>query len=226
MTAASGGATGGSRVTVSLMKSQMVEKYKKSRTIHYSKDFFSEAEKEELRKAGIECPRTSADSRADDAQLQERRQRAHKKLERAAAVDPPAKTTVVKEEISADALTAFLEAADAIGFHNFHMADSLPTSEQANFNRFLEANKQTIRLGTAAFADIPLRWLEQNGLIPAAFSNPKDYSRSMLEALKKMQYSLRIKEGERVSSNYWTWVSIFHALKMVARYKRSRAGGR
>jgi len=135
------------------------------------------------------------------------------------------------EYLPADSLSDFLEDAEAFGFHNFKTT-VLPRSWCAEFNRFLQANRLIIGLGILDFENIPRKWLDNRDKkdpLPAAGKDPEDASSKMEDFLNKANYRLvlneEVVEGVVIPSNYYTWLSIFNALKLVDKYRKTQAGG-
>lgn len=132
----------------------------------------------------------------------------------------------IEKYMPADSLSAFLTDADAFGFHN-NKTHVLPESWRLEFNRFLEANAQTIKFGVMAYAGIPQEWLDKHGPLPGIGESAKDASAKLVTELTRANYRLILNEDdENIPPNYYIWMSIFDALKLVDRFRKEQAAGK
>ena len=181
--------------------------------------------KKNLADAGIEQPQAEAvDQKAPQAGIKAHRESFRERVRRAARA-LVAGPRVDEADVSDDPITSFLAKADAFGVYNFQTAVLSPGSQKA-LNRFLKEKEPTISLGVSSYAEIPRDWLDKNGAVRDVFTDPQDYSRILLEALKRMGYQMEIQQNGQVSANYLTWLKVFEAMRLAAKYKKMRAGGK
>lgn len=126
----------------------------------------------------------------------------------------------------ANSFTAFLADAEEFGFHNFKTG-VLSGSWTREFNRFLEANMHIIQSGILDFANIPVDWLDKRDKknpLPGVGRKPEASSLKMLEMLASSEYQLVLNANGEIPPNYYSWLSIFDALKLVEQYRKEQSG--
>ncbi len=139
-----------------------------------------------------------------------------------AAGGQAAEPGTAEEYMPSNSLSSFLADAEIFGFYNFK-TKVLPRAWCTEFNQFLQANIHVIQSGILDYADLPNNWLDKRDKkdpLPGIGTDPEDSSGRMLEALAQSEYRLVLNAEDQIPSNYYFWLSVFDALKLVDKYKK------
>ena len=195
-------------------------------TCQFSKDFFSPEERQAMAEAGINKPKAAAEVKRSTTGELEKYRGVFKARVKRASEGWAEKADGNFEYEPANSFAAFLADAEEFGFHNFKTG-VLCGSWIKEFNRFLEANMHIIQSGILDFANIPVDWLDKRDKknpLPGVGRKPEASSLKMLEMLASSEYQLVLNANDEIPSNYYSWLSVFDALKLVEQYRKEKAG--
>jgi len=183
-----------------------------------------------LAKAGIDKPQVPPEANKAGTLGIEKCREAFRTRANKAAAGRVSEVGYIEKYTPSESLSAFLKSdAVAFGFHD-GQTKVQPESWRAEFNRFLEANAQTIKFGVAAYGGISQEWLDKRDKqdpLPGIGTDPKDTSRQLLAELERSDYRLILNENdENIPPNHYIWLSVFDTLKLVEQYRTKQSGGK
>ena len=199
---------------------------KKRGTMEFTPGYFSPEVRQAMAEACTNQAKVATDARkATPGEVEKVRASFLARAKRAAGgrVIP---SDYIEKYMPADSLSAFLTDSNAFGFHN-NKTHVLPESWLREFNVFLKANAQAIKFGILAYAGLPQEWLEKHGPLPGIGKDAKDTAAKLNTELTRANYRLILNEDdENIPPNYYIWMSIFDALKLVERFRKAQAAGK